>query len=250
MNLLCLDTATDALTCAVRTAAGEVLEHHEVAPRQHAERVLEVLDELLARAGLSRARVDAIGFGRGPGSFTGLRIGAGVSQGLAFALEVPVVPVSTLAAIAEGARRERGARAALVTLDARMGEVYAAAMRAVDGNGDGAGEIMQLMGEERLCRVDALEEEFADMLAGPPEGGWFGCGPGWEACADALAGGLRARLSELEPERLPRGSDVATLARAAWEEGGAVAAEEALPVYMRRPVVTSPRNVEGGERTA
>ena len=228
MKFICFDTATDALTCAL-WADGELVEHHETAPRRHADLVLSVVDRLLAEAGTARFDLDAVGFGRGPGSFTGLRVAAGVAQGLAFALDVPAVPVSTLAAIAQGSLRENGSRRAMVLLDARLGEVYAGAMRA-----DSSAGVMRAIRDERLCLPEDLGEELG------PEGGWTGCGPGWNVCPDAVRAGLDARLERLEPDRLPRARDVAVLVRSALEEGRAVAAENALPVYLRRQVVRRP----------
>ena len=231
MKLICFDTATDVLSCAL-WADGELLEHHEAAPRRHADRVLSVVDHILAEAGLARIELDTIGFGRGPGSFTGLRIATGVAQGLAFALDIPAVPVSTLAALAQGALRENGTQRVLAVLDARLGEVYAGAMSAVDG-------VMRPVRDERLCRPDELVEELGTG------GGWVGCGPGWSACTNALLGGLDARLERLEPDRLPRARDVAALVRAGWEEGLAVAPERAFPVYLRRRVANRPQTGGG-----
>lgn len=226
MKLVCLDTATDALSCAL-LVDGDLRELHEVAPRRHAEAALAMVDRLLAEAGLACVQLDAVGFGRGPGSFTGLRIGAGIAQGLAFAANLPVIPVSTLATLAQGALREGGAQRVLAVLDARMGEVYAGAMQADGG-------VMRPIREERLCRP----EELADTL--PEGGGWVGCGPGWRVCTDAAGVRLGNRLESLEPERLPRARDAAALARKAGEEGLAVAPEQAFPVYLRRRVAARP----------
>lgn len=227
MKLICFDTATDALSCALWDG-GDLIEHDEVAPRGHANRVLSAIDSVLAEAGIARTSLDGIGFGRGPGSFTGLRIAAGVAQGLAFALDVPAIPVSTLAAIAQGSLRENGSRRVLAVLDARLGEVYAGALQADAG-------IMRPAGAERLCRPEDLVNELAEG-----GGGWVGCGPGWDACAAALRGGIGARLERMEPSRLPRARDLATLVHRAWMDGLAVPAERALPVYLRRRVASPP----------
>ena len=232
MKIVCFDTATDALSCALRVD-GELLEHHETAPRRHADRLLSVVDRLLAEAGVSGRELDAIGFGCGPGSFTGLRIAAATAQGLAFSLDLPVVPVSTLAVMAQGCFRERRARRVLAVLDARLGEVYAGAMQEDSG-------LMRSVRAERLCRPEELIEEL-----GTEDGGWIGCGPGWLVCGDAMRDGLGARLERIEPERLPRACDLVALARARWEAGLAMSPERALPVYLRREVARRP---EGRKR--
>ena len=243
MKFVCFDTATDAMTCALWTD-GALLEHHETAPRRHADRLLASMDRLLAEAGVARSALDAIGFGRGPGSFTGLRVAAGVAQGLAFALDVPVVPVSTLAVLAQGALREYGSRRTLVLLDARLGEVYAGAMRA-----DPAAGVVRAMRGERLCRPEDLAKDLARELAEEPaeapggEGGWTGCGAGWSVCGDALPAVLGDRLERLDPDRLPRARDLAALVHTEWKEGRPAPAEQAFPVYLRRRVVRAPRAV-------
>ena len=237
MKFVCFDTATDALTCAL-WIDGALLEHHEAAPRQHADRLLSVVDRLLAEAGAARSDLDAVGFGRGPGSFTGLRVAAGVAQGLAFALEVPAVPVSTLAVLAQGSLREHGSRRALAVLDARLGEVYAGAMQA-----DPEAGVMRAIRDERLCRPEDLAGELG---AGD---GWTVCGTGWSVCRDVLPAGLDTRLERLEPDRLPRARDLAALVCTGWSEGLRVAAEEAFPVYLRRRVVHGPETGRAPEAT-
>ena len=123
MKLLAVETATEACSAAL-LAEGEVIERHEVAPQQHAELLLGMVDELLGESGLALGALDAIAFGQGPGSFTGLRIAAGVVQGLAYGSDLPAVPVSTLQVLAETARHAHRATRAACAFDARMGEVY------------------------------------------------------------------------------------------------------------------------------
>ncbi|MDC6625484.1 tRNA (adenosine(37)-N6)-threonylcarbamoyltransferase complex dimerization subunit type 1 TsaB, partial [Leclercia adecarboxylata] len=145
---------------------GRVLSHYEVIPRLHAQRLLPMVQTLLGEAGVALSAVDAIAFGRGPGAFTGVRIAIGVVQGLAFALQRPVLPVSTLATIAQRTWREHGAAQVATAIDARMDEVYWGCYR------EQAGE-MQLVGCEAV-----LPPEQAVL---PRDAGddWFGAGTGW-----------------------------------------------------------------------
>ena len=222
MRLLALETATEACSVAL-WLDGELLERFELAPRGHAERVLPWAEALLAEAGLALGRLDAVAFGRGPGAFTGLRIACGVAQGLALGAGLPVVPVSTLAALAQGAVEE-GRERVLAALDARMGEVYWGPYR---------------RGPEGLA-VPAGEEAVLPPGAVPlPEGaGWWGAGPGWAAHGEVLAARLRDRLAGRAPQLLPRAGAVARLAAAAFARGEILPPEEALPVYLRRQVAT------------
>src|SRR5258705_7456513 len=143
MKILAIDTATEA--CSAALAVGDtLLARYEEPGRGHAERILSMVDEILAEAGVLLTALDAIAFGRGPGAFTGVRIGAAVAQGLAVGAGLSVVPVSNLAALAERAIAERAADAALVCIDARMSEVYWCSYRAMQGRG------LEALGEERV----------------------------------------------------------------------------------------------------
>lgn len=221
MKLLALETSTEACSAAL-AVDGVIVESFQVAPRAHTELILAMVDRLLADAGLTLRQLDRLAFGRGPGAFTGVRIGTGVVQGLAYALDLPVVPISTLAALADGARRESGARRVLAAIDARMGEVYWGAFQVAD---DG---VLTALGEECVCPPHAVEL--------PPDDGWHGVGTGWGAYPDALGARLGPKLAGWSAERWPRARDVAALAL----DGVAVAAAEALPVYLRDQVVARP----------
>jgi hypothetical protein len=143
-TLLALDTATEACSVAL-LHDGKVTSHYEVIPRLHAQKLLPMIKQLLADAGVALSAVDAIAFGRGPGAFTGVRIAIGVVQGLAFALERPVLPISNLAALAQGALREHGVQQVAAAIDARMDEVYWGCYRAEQGE-------MRLVGRRRWWR--------------------------------------------------------------------------------------------------
>ena len=109
MKILAIETATEACSAAL-LIDGKIIERYQVQPRMHSQLILPMMNELLAEAGVALTALDAIAFGRGPGAFTGVRIAVGVAQGAAFAADLPVVPVSTLAALAQGAVRESGGR--------------------------------------------------------------------------------------------------------------------------------------------
>jgi len=218
MKLLALETATEACSAAV-WVDGAVLERYEIAPRRHAVLILPMVEAVLAEAGLTMNQLDAIAVGRGPGAFTGVRIAIGIAQGLAFAGDLPVVPVSTLAALALGAAREMGQTRIATALDARMGEIYWGTWAVSD---DG----VALLGEERVC-APAL------VTASPDE--WFGVGSGWSVYAEALS--QRLIVSGWLGERYPHASDIARLAADPARRDSWVTAEQALPVYLRDRVV-------------
>lgn len=223
MNILALDTAGQG--CSVALLAGErLIERYEAAPRRHAASLLPMAEECLAEAGLALGELDAVAFGRGPGSFTGLRIATSVAQGIAFGVGLPVLPVSNLAAGAAAALRVHGWRRVLVAFDARMDEVYAGAF-ACDADG-----LPRLVGAERLLAPGELALP-ADAAAGDDD--WCGVGSAFAAWPE-LAG--RLGLAAADAELAPLARDLLGLAGAALARGEAVAAEEALPVYLREQV--------------
>ena len=216
MKLLALDTATEACTVAL-SIDGQVLERFE-RRSQHSEHLLPMIDSLLAEPQLALGQLDAIAFGRGPGSFTGLRIGAGVAQGLAFGADLPVVPVSSLATLAQGQAGDR----VLAAFDARMQQVYWSAYRR---SGD------------RLMELEGAEQVLAPAAVPRPEGdGWVGAGSGWDAYAGPLKEQLGSCLARWIPAQLPHARDMIPLAAHALRAGRALSAEQALPLYIRDDV--------------
>jgi len=214
MKLLAFETATEACSVAV-WIDGEVIERFEIAPRRHAELALPWADAVLAEAGIAKSAIDAIAVGRGPGAFTGVRLAIAVAQGVALALDRPIVPVSTLAALA----LQGGAPRVLAAIDARMGEVYAAAFRCE--NGDAV-----LRDAERVVAPDrvVLPDDADD---------WVGVGTGFGAVDGALATTLGARFARIDAAALPHAADVARLAAHAFARGEGVAPERAEPAYLR-----------------
>ncbi len=225
MNLLALDTATEA--CSAALLIGEqVIERSEIAPRRHAEIILPMIESLLAEAGISRRQIDAIAVGRGPGAFTGVRLAISVAQGLALGLDVPVVAVSSLAALAQDAPTDIDAPI-LAVIDARMGEVYAGAfLRGVDGN-------VAAIGSES---VGAASRLLLPQVAALRERRWSVVGSGWSAYCDALSAHFSASPAFADGARFPQARAIARLAAPQFAAGSGVAAELALPVYLRDKV--------------
>lgn len=216
MKLLALDTSTEACSVAL-WLDGEARERFEIGS-QHSERILPMVDGLLAEAGLKLTQLDALAFGRGPGSFTGLRIGAGVAQGLAFGADLPVVPVSSLAVLAQGQEADK----VLAALDARMRQVYWG---------------VYVRGPQGLMALQGVEQVLAPDQVPLPEGeGWTGAGPGWDAYHAALQARLDRHLRTWQAQQLPHARHLAELGVAAFQAGQAVAPEEAIPVYIRDDV--------------
>jgi tRNA threonylcarbamoyladenosine biosynthesis protein TsaB len=216
VNLLAIETSGDFCSIAVSNADA-VHARHIPAGQRHAELTLDAIDELLREASLSVADLEGIAFGEGPGSFTGLRIACSLVQGLAFARDLPVVGIGTLAALAEAA----GDDAVIACLDARMGEIYHAAYRRVDG---------------------ALQEVSAPGLYAPPAApalpgdGWSGCGSGFAAFDDALSSVYGAQLAKRRPDISPTAEAVLRLAQPRFLRGEARDAATAVPIYLRDKV--------------
>jgi tRNA threonylcarbamoyladenosine biosynthesis protein TsaB len=214
VKLLAFETATEACSVAV-WVDGEVYERFEIAPRRHAELALPWADDVLRDAGVLRTELDAIAVGRGPGAFTGVRLAIAIAQGIALALDRPIVPVSTLAALALQARAPR----VLAAIDARMGEVYAAAFRC---EGDNA----IALDAERVVAPGAvvLPDDAKD---------WVGVGTGFDATDGTLRQSLGNRFARIDATALPRASDIARLGAQAFKRGEGVAPERAEPAYLR-----------------
>jgi tRNA threonylcarbamoyladenosine biosynthesis protein TsaB len=224
MKLLAIDTSGEICSAAL-LCGGELTQSLELAPRRHGERILDMMARLLSDAGLTLSGLDALAFGRGPGSFTGVRIATAVVQGAAFGAGIEVVGISTLAALAQGHFRESGHRRVLAALDARMGEVYWGAYE-VPCVG-----LAELLGEELVVAPQSAPK--------PAGGGWHGVGSGFAAYPAELGHALGAALVAASPQRVCEARDIALLAERAWRDGLAVAPELALPVYLRDRVTAS-----------
>jgi tRNA threonylcarbamoyladenosine biosynthesis protein TsaB len=221
VKLLALDTSTEACSVALHIN-NQVLTLDEVCPQQHSKRILPMIQQLLSQADLSLQQLDGIVFGRGPGSFTGVRIGAGVCQGLGFGANLPVYGVSTLAAMAQAAYRLHGAKQVVAAIDARMAEVYLAAYQL-----NTVTNTMQPITAERAVKPNALS-------ALGLQGHVAAVGTGWQTYQVELQ--LKQAAHYYSEILYPSAHDMLTLALPVWQAGEFIAAEFAEPSYVRDEV--------------
>jgi tRNA threonylcarbamoyladenosine biosynthesis protein TsaB len=223
VNLLAIDTSTDS--CSVAASRGKALfSKSEPALRRQAERVLGMVGDLLAEASMELGQIEGIAYGEGPGSFTGLRIAAGVTQGIALARGIGVVGVGSLLALAQ----DSGGEKVVACIDAHMGEVYHAAYAR-------AGERWEEVHAPGLYRPEAIPV--------PPGRGWTGCGDGFAAHRELLAARLGDRVAEIRSGAAPSARAVLELAMPRFAAGEAKDAGTAVPVYLRDKVA-----LKSGER--
>jgi tRNA threonylcarbamoyladenosine biosynthesis protein TsaB len=216
MNLLGFETSSTRGSVALATP--QALRVREIeTPRDQTERMLALTDELLAEAQIALADLDGIAFGRGPGSFTGLRVSVAVAQGLAAVTAAPLLPVSSLACLAQGCWREHGFARGVVATDAHMGEVYWAEFAVHDG-------LAAIVGEERLGAPGEV--------AAPTGEDWCAAGNAFAAHADALAA-VRRSAARVLPELVPSAQDLFPAARRDLAAGRGAAPDAARPVYLR-----------------
>lgn len=205
-SYLALETSTEHLSLALHTPEGLFL-HAEHVGQKHAELTLPALEQLLVQAGVTRAELAGVAFAMGPGSFTGLRIGCGIAQGLAFGLDIPVVGVSTLEALAQQCPGDL----AYICIDARMNQVYTAAY--------------QREGEQwhEIFAADVLNP---DTIPVPEQSGWMGLGSGFAAYADTLQQRLGAQLADTMPDAYPHARNILALALPRFEAGQGMPADQ------------------------
>jgi tRNA threonylcarbamoyladenosine biosynthesis protein TsaB len=217
MNLLAIDTSSSA--CSVGLLLNnEIKIIHEIAPLQQAQKILPMIERILGEANISLNQLDGLAFGCGPGSFTGVRIATSVMQGIGYAMNLPLIPVSSLAALAQAAYHDLGWKKLLTAIDARIQEVY---WGAYEVNAEG---LVELINKEVVC---------------PPEGiclpnnqKWYGIGNAWEI----YSGQISVKPVALDVSRLPTALGVLQLAKARYEKKDWVDAENALPSYLRNEV--------------
>jgi len=214
-TIIAIETSTELASVAL-LRDGQVLAREATGVQTHSQTILPMVQGLLADAGLKLSACDAVAFGAGPGSFTGVRTACGIAQGLAFGLDVPVVPVVTLEAMAQACMERTGARDVLPLLDARMGEVYWAQYR-FEGSWQ-----------------PVVEPALASPVDVMPGGAVTACGNGIAAYAEAFAG--RSFATDALGDIVPHATQVARLAAIVLARDGGVAAHDAQPIYLRNKV--------------
>ena len=224
ITLLALDTSTEACSVAL-WHKGEKTHLDELAQRTHTKRILPMVDELLANSGINLKQVDALAFGRGPGSFTGVRVGAGIAQGLAFGADLPVIAVSNLTAMAQAAFELHQAKNVVAAIDARMNEVYFSQVKREKVRSE-LGEFFQWnpVIEEQVCQPEKVLEQLSDLTA-------YRVGTGWAAYPQFKDSGLEG--SDII---LPSAQYMLELALTDYAQNKVISALEIEPVYLRNEV--------------
>jgi tRNA threonylcarbamoyladenosine biosynthesis protein TsaB len=217
LKLLAFDTSTEACSAALYID-GEIISRYAVAPRQHAELILPMIDQVLAESGCTLNDLDAIAFGRGPGAFTGLRIAAGIAQGLAFSTNLPVIPISSLATLAQSVTNKADFIAAVI--DARMHEVYFGLYK--------GGAVVRLVDNEHVITPGNIKTNNITSC--------YGAGSGWIKYESILKNKFAGVLQGFEGQRYPDARDMLTIAIQEFHDGNLLKPEEALPVYLRNKV--------------
>jgi len=228
VNILAIDTSTEACSAALLRDDGEIFSEFELAPRQHTRLLPKMMDSVLKASSLSKQSLTHCAFANGPGAFTGIRIAAATAQGIAIGLDIPVIQISTLATLAQACLEKHGENSTLVALDARMGEVYWAkykknkqGLAVVDGN-------------ERLNKLEEV------VLESPPA---CGAGHGWIAAGDTwIAKYLDSSNIKIDSDLLPDATALVKLAQQAVIEKRFVSAENTSINYLRNRVAEKPQH--------
>lgn len=231
MNILSVEASTESCSAAFYTDDNIFL-RHQIAPREHSKLLLNMVDELLKEAKTDIQEIDAFAYGMGPGSFTGLRIAAGIVQGLAFGTNKGVIPVSTLQALAQAAWKRFGYTKVFAALDARMHEVYFG-FYALDSN-----NIMQNLTVDRLSTPESITDVTLEVMTKH----WYGVGSGMATYHEILKKSLP--YVEMQESLLyPSALEIAIIASKIYPKHGGKSAESAVPVYLRNKVTEKQSNM-------
>lgn len=214
-TIIAIETSSE-LASAALVHGDQVIAREAPGVQNHSQSILPMVQQLLQQAGITLNQCDAIAFGAGPGSFTGVRTACGVAQGLAFGADLPVIPVVTLLAMAHACREANGVSDVLAVMDARMDEVYWAQYRYENG------------------WQTIIEPTLSAAIAVAPVGEIAACGNGLAAYAPAFS--ALPQSTSMRPDIMPHARQIAQLARIAFAEGKTVSARDAQPIYLRNKV--------------
>ena len=218
--LLAIDTATEACSAAL-LKNGTITARYEIAPRRHNILIFEMIREVLAKTDTQISDINAIAFGRGPGSFTGVRIAASLAQSIAYVHHLPLIPVSNLQIVAQIGLDANTTDAVCVAMDARMEEIYCAYYeRAPDG-------LAKLLTEEQV--IPPTELEVPQGFQG------ISVGSGWKSAKTELESVLKDHITSYDPEILPNAETMIKLALPRLQSGEIVSPNQGIPNYLRNP---------------
>lgn len=228
MNILAIDTSTEACSAALLRHDGTIFAEFEIAPRQHTRLLPKMMDAVLKAAGCARTSISYCAFANGPGAFTGVRIAASTAQGIGIALKIPLVPVSTLATLAQVSLDRQAGDTTMVALDARMGEVYWAVYHRSESG------LAVLSGEERLNKIAAVHP--ATMPA-------TGAGHGWSVGQESWQSWAGSNAIDIDATLLPDSRSLLKLAEEAIKQGQMCSTENISINYLRNQVAEKSKKV-------
>ena len=220
MKILAIDTATEACSAALLIET-EIIERYQVAPRKQSELILPMVDEIMHESGCLMSQLDAVAFGCGPGSFTGVRLATAVTQGIAFAADIPGIPVSTLKAMAHDSMSRFNVDCVMTAIDARMKEVYWAVYQ------NAGNSISEQQPEQVIAPQDISYQANSSVI---------GVGTGWGTYRQILSTVTGSIIQRIEPEVFPRAASIVQLGAEKWLNNESIDAQHALPVYLRNQV--------------
>jgi tRNA threonylcarbamoyladenosine biosynthesis protein TsaB len=223
LNILAIETSTEGCSVALGDGLSQLASVFEIAPRQHTRLLPFMMNEVLAKSGIRRTDINYVAYGNGPGAFTGVRIAAATAQGIAMGLNIPMIPISTLAILAQTGFDFYDLYAARVAIDARKGEIYWADYQ-LNSN-----SLASLQGEEKLTKI-----EYLDSMELKPANGF---GSGWHL----LSVSLDDNEIVIDPELLPNASSMLKLAAQAIVENKVFPADQIDINYLRNKVADKPR---------
>lgn len=221
INILAIDTSTEACSVALMFN-NTITNDFAISARDHTKLILPMIDQLLKQSDCHLSQIDAIAFTNGPGSFTGVRIGIGIAQGLALGIDKPMVAISTLKVLAQGAYRLKGATQVIAAIDARMAEVYLGAYQ-YDSN-----KQWQPIIAEQVCSPTMVQQRFSNSSVNMQDS--FFCGTGWQTYPDMISS-----LHDAE-HLLPDAQDMLPIALQSYARGNVVAVENVQATYLRNEV--------------